>query len=80
MYLREVGGRRSVVVYRTSEMFKRAHLEADEETKGEDSGDEISGENDQGEVLEEEADEDEEAAFCSGLKGAEEMECDDVEV
>ena len=52
MYLREVGGRRSVVVYRTSEMFKRAHLEADEETKGEDSGDEISGENDQGEVLE----------------------------
>jgi hypothetical protein len=81
LYWREEGENRSVVLYRTAEEmagygFKRAHLEADGETKGEDGGDLTESDEDQEElILGEEEDEDEEAHW-SGLKGAEAIGCD----
>ena len=81
LYWREEGDNWSVVLYRTTEEiagygFKRAHLEADGETKGEEGGDVTESDNDQEDlILGEEEGEDEEAHW-SGLKGAEAIDCD----
>jgi len=82
LYWREDGDNRSIVLYRAAEEvagygFKRAHLDANEGTKGEEEWGATESDDDQGELILGEENEADEGVLWSGLKGGEQMELDD---